>query len=159
VAAARLGYAAGPLSVSVAVTQSENSLMAGNRFQDQAIGGSYDFGGFKLSAAQRRFQLADAQQTQWMVGAWLPMGLHELKATWNRVDRSGKVGSTAIADNSATLLGLGYVYSLSKSTALYATIGQVSNDGASSYAVSGGASALQAGGRSTGYEAGMRHSF
>lgn len=155
----RLGYANGPLSLSAAATRSTNSLTGSAQFSDQSLGGSYNFGVARISMAWRQFELADASQTHQLLGAWIPIGQHELKASWHRVDRSGKVGSTAIASNSATLLGLGYGYALSKRTALYATYAQISNDGASNYAVSGGAGTLVVGGKSTGYEAGMRHSF
>ncbi len=155
----RLGYAAGAFNVSIASTRSENSLTPGSQFSDDALGGSYDAGLLKLSAAWRQFRLLDAKQTNMLVGAVLPLGQHQVRLSWTQVEREGKVGATAIANNSATQLGLGYVYNLSKRTALYATFAQINNDGAATYVVPGGAAGLANGGSSTGYEAGLRHNF
>ena len=63
--------------------------------------------------------------------------------------------------NQATLLALRGTYHLSKRTAVYATVGHISNDGSLALSVSnaaaGGASA--AGGSQTGVGVGMRHAF
>ncbi|WP_127995984.1 porin [Piscinibacter defluvii] len=156
---ARLGYTASAFSVSAASTRTRNDLTGTDRFDDHAVAGAYDFGPVRVSAAWRRFALAEASQTNLMLGAWVPMGQGELKASWQKADFGGRVGSTAIDGNSARKLGLGYVHNLSKRSALYGTLAQISNRGASATAVPGGASGLAAGGSSRGIEFGVRHNF
>jgi predicted porin len=72
---------------------------------------------------------------------------------------SGKVGSTAVDANDATQFGLGYVYNLSKRSAVYASLAQINNDGAARFVISDGAAGIVAGDSSRGYEAGLRHRF
>ena len=78
--------------------------------------------------------------------------------SYNRVDLSGKVGTASVDANDARQLGLGYVHSLSKRSALYTSVSKISNRGAASYAVPGGPGML-AGRSSTGVEFGVRHNF
>lgn len=155
----RLGYGAGPFVVSVASTTSENNLTTTGKFKDTALGGSYDLGVVRLSAAWRQFRQASAKQTNLLLGAIVPIGLGEVKVSWNRVDLSGNVGATPIDANDASQLGLGYVHHLSKRTALYATAGRIGNKGAAAYTIPGGPAGLAGGGSSTGHEAGVRHTF
>lgn len=156
---ARLGYASGPLVVSAATTRIENDLTAGSRLSDHALGGSWDFGVARVSAAVRRFDIADARQTNLLLGVRVPIGPWELKASWNRANLAGRVGATSIDANDATLIGLGAVYSFSKRTAAYATLAHISNDGAAAFVVPGGPAGMAGGGTSRGAEIGLRHSF
>lgn len=160
VAGIRLGYVAGAVNASAAYTRSENDLTAaGGAFKDAALGGSYDLGVVRVSLAMRRFEHADAKQTNLLVGAWVPLGRGELKISFNRADLSGRVGATQIAANDARQWGLGYVHNLSKRTALYGTVARIDNRGAATYVIPGGASGLAGGGSSTGAEVGVRHLF
>lgn len=159
VSGARLGYANKLFNVAAAYTRSKNDLTGGDALEDWALGGSYDFGPLRASLAWRQFKLGSAKQTNTLLGAWVPLGPGQLKLSWNRVDLQGRVGSIAIDRNDADQLGLGYVYDLSKRSALYATVARVANKGGASYAVPGGASGMAGGGDSTGVELGMRHNF
>lgn len=161
VAGLRLGYVAGAVNVSAAYTRSENDLTAaaGGAFKDAALGGSYNFGPARVALVARRFERADAKQTNLLLGLWVPLGLGEFKASFNRADLSGSVGATKIAANDARQWGLGYVYHLSKRSALYGTVARIDNRGAATYVVPGGPSGLAGGGNSTGAEVGMRHLF
>lgn len=156
---ARLGYAAGPLVVSGAFTRTENDLTKTGRFDDAVIAALYDFGPVRVSLALRRFDQASARQDNVLLGAWVPVGNGEIKASLQRVSFSGSVGATKLDDNSARQLGLGYVHNLSKRTALYGTLSHISNSGALNYAISGGPTGLAQGGSSRGVEFGMRHNF
>ena len=157
----RLGWVAGAVNVSAAYTRSENDLTnAAGAFEDTALGGSYDFGAARVSLAMRRFQQAEATQTNVLLGAWVPVGAQgELKFSYQQADFSGRVGTASLAANGARQLGLGYVHNLSRRTALYATVARIDNDGATAYAVPGGPAGLAGGGSSTGAEFGLRHSF
>ena len=58
----------------------------------------------------------------------------------------------------ADQIAAGYIYNLSKRTAVYGTVAYVKNKGAATFAVAS-APTLVAGGKSTGAEVGLRHSF
>ena len=160
VVGARVGYAQKAFGVTAAFTRSENDLTGDDTFKDTVLGGSYDFGAVRVSLAWRRFVRADAKQTHLLAGAWVPVGASgEVRLSWNRVDLSGAVAGAGIAANDATQLGLGYVHGLSKRSALYGTLARIANQGGASFAIAGGAPGLAGGGRSTGMEVGLRHSF
>ena len=155
---ARLGWASPNYSVSAAATRSENNLTTGGKFNDRVIGGQVDFGVARLSAAYRVFDQAASEQKNLLVGVTVPVGPGELKFSWNRADLDGSVAATSIAANDARQWGVGYVHRLSKRSALYATLARVDNKGVATFAIPGGPT-IAAGGKSTGAEAGMRHSF
>ncbi len=154
----RVGYRDKALGVAVASTRTSNDLTSSGTFKDDGVGVSYDFGVLRASAAWRRFSQNASRQTNLLLGAWVPLGSGELKLSYNRVDLSGKVGTASVDANDARQLGLGYVHSLSKRSALYTSVSKISNRGAASYAVPGGPGML-AGRSSTGVEFGVRHNF
>lgn len=155
----RLGYAAGPFGVGAGHTRTENSLTIADKFEDTVLAASYDFGVVRLSGAWRRFSLGSPRQTNMLVGAVVPIGLGDLRLSYVKADFDGKVGTTDISAAGATQLGLGYVYNLSKRTALFATASRISNEGVATLTVPAGAAGLKPGGTSSGYEAGIRHNF
>lgn len=155
----RLGYAGKGFGVSAAHTTSENSQTTAGKFSDSVVGGQFSIANVRLSSAWREFKVATSKQTLLLVGASATFGLHEVKASWTQSNAAGKVGATATDANDATQWALGYVYSLSRRTALYASVAQIDNDGAARFVISDGAPGLVAGGRSRGYEAGLRHRF
>jgi predicted porin len=123
------------------------------------LGAHVDVANVKLSAAWRQFKYDQAKQVMILLGAVATWGQHEVKASWVKADLSGRVGATVIDSNDADQSGIGYVYHLSKRTALYATAASVSNDGAARYVITDGPAGMAGGGRSRGYEAGIRHRF
>jgi len=155
----RLGYAGKGFGMSAASTTSENSQTTAGKFRDSVVGGQVDLAHVRLSGAWREFKYATSKQTLLLVGATATFGQHEVKASWTQANLSGKVGATAIGANDATQWGLGYVYNLSRRTALFASAAQISNDGAARFVISDGAPGIVAGGSSRGYEAGVRHRF
>jgi predicted porin len=156
---ARVGYAAKSFSVTAAATRSENSLTSAGSFRDTVVGGHVDLAPVRLSAAAREFRQNQAKQRLLLLGAVATLGQHELKASWVKADMSGRVGTTSIDSTEADQWGLGYVYNLSKRTAMYATVARIGNDGAARYVISDGPAGMAAGGTSRGYEAGVRHRF
>jgi predicted porin len=155
----RLGWTTTGFGLTAATTSSENSQTGGAKFKDTVVGAQAEWSPVKLAAAWRRFEQADATQTLTLLAASSTFGMHEFKGSWIRSDLGGTVGSTTIGGNDATQLGLGYVYTLSKRSALYASWARISNDGAARFVIPDGAAGLVAGGRSSGYEAGIRHRF
>ncbi len=160
VVAVRLGYATSAFGVSAAHTRSENDLTVAGAIKDSVIAGNTTVAGVKLSGAYRRFAYNQAKQSNLLLAAVVPVGgAGEFKASVNRVNLGGRVGAAVIDANDATQLGLGYVHNLSKRSALYATFSRINNQGAATYVVPGGPAGIAGGRHSTGWEAGLRHTF
>lgn len=156
----RAGWAGSGFNLGAAHTRSENDRTdAGGVFKDSTVGGGWDAGVVRLSLAWRRFDQADAKQTNWLLGAWVPVGAGEIKLSYLKADFDGRVGRTNLGANGSRQLAAGYVHALSKRTALYATVARLDNDGAHALAIPGGAAGLAAGNSSTGTEFGLRHNF
>jgi predicted porin len=162
----RIGWAGAGFNVAAAQLITRNATAAANqRFKDQVAGVSYDFGLAKVSIAQRRWVFGDDRTVNTQIGAVIPAGPGVVKLTCVRANQSG--ATAARNANDASLLGAGYVYSLSKRTAVYAHLARIDNKGAATFAIVGGptvsgnaAAANYFGGqKSTAYEAGIRHDF
>lgn len=154
----RLGVTAGKLYVSAAMMKTRNDLTGPDTFDDAAIGASYDASVVKLVAGVRRFEFRNAKQTNLLLGATMPIGLHEIKASWNRADFDGRVGNIAIDSNRADQFAVGYVYNFSKRSRFYATYATLRNKAGSRFAIPG-APAAAAGASSRGLESGFNQEF
>jgi len=148
----RLGYGAGPLDVSVAYSQTGE----GTKFKDTTIGGSYNFGVAKLYAFYDQKKAGSNKYVTYSLSAGVPLGQGEFRVAYAKGNRSG--GTAAQNASDAKLFGAEYIYNLSKRTALYAQYGQLKNEGASNLSVVL-TETTAAGTKSTGYGAGIRHSF
>jgi predicted porin len=159
-AGGRLGYANGPIDVAVSYGSTETDL-TGGKFKTTGIGGSYNFGVAKLISHYYLDELTagtDAgKEKRFLLGVSVPVGAHEVRASYVRTDATG--GTAAYNASDANKLALGYVRNLSKRTALYGTLARISNKGGATFAIAGGNANMAAGGKSTGYELGLRHSF
>jgi len=155
----RLGYTLGRLYVSAATGNSENNLTLGQKFKDSAIAVKYELSAVKLSGGVRQFRFNDAKQVNLLLGAVVPVGVGEIKLSFNRANMSGTVGGRSIDANDATQIGLGYVHHLSKRTAIYTSFARISNKGGANFTVPGGPSGMRGGGTSRGIDVGLRNSF
>ncbi|MFO1296459.1 MAG: porin [Rubrivivax sp.] len=119
----RLGWAAGPVMVSLAHTTSETELTSTGKFGDTVLGGSWAFGpaARRVSAAWRQFKQNASKQTNVMLAGTVAFGATELKASIVRANLAGRVGAATIDANDARQVGIGAVYNLSKRTALCST--------------------------------------
>jgi len=160
----RVGWAQGPWNVAAAQFTTRNA--AGNQsFKDQVYGVSYDFGVVKLDVAQRRWVFGIDRTVNTQFGAAIPVGAGVIKLTYLHADQTG--ATAAQSANDASLLGAGYVYNLSKRTALYTHLARIENKGSASFAIPGGpavsgtatAANYFGGQKSTAYELGIRHDF
>lgn len=150
----RLSYGAGPLSVSASYGSTD---VVGGKFKSIGLAGSYDFGMAKLMAHYYRDKLIATQENRLLLGVSLPVGPHEIRASYVRSDAVN--GTAAYNASDANQVALGYVHNLSRRTALYTTFSRISNKGGATFAIAGGTPGLTPGGKSTGYELGVRHSF
>ncbi|MDP3708620.1 MAG: porin [Polaromonas sp.] len=156
-AGGRLGYANGPIDATVSYGATDVDI-TGGKYKTTSIGGSYDFGVAKLMGRYFRDELvAVGKENRILLGVTVPVGAHLIRASYNRSDATG--GTDAYNASDATKLALGYVHNLSKRTALYGTLARISNKGGATFAIAGGNSGMAAGGKSTGYEMGLKHSF
>jgi len=174
----RVGYGVGPVNVAGAwgKTRISGSSPAPQRnFTMIDFGGSYDAGFAQFMAQYSRMTteqvsafVGDGKQTNWLVGALVPMGQGQIRASYAKLK-----GSEAVDGVSAKQMALGYVYNLSKRTAVYGTYSRITNDGGAAYVVGTppavSATSITAAGvvtpssmtnlTSSGYEVGIRHSF
>lgn len=160
----RLGWASGPWNIGAAAFTTRNAS-GSQRFKDEVIGASYSFGFAKVDVAQRRWRFAADKTVNTQVGAVIPAGPGVVKLTYLRADQTG--ATAAQSANDAQMVGAGYVYNLSKRSAVYTHVARVTNKGLATFAIPGGpavssnttAANLFGGKRSTGVEVGMRHDF
>jgi len=161
---AGLTYDNGPLSLGLSGERSNRGANS-NLTRDVtawALGGSYDLGVVKLSAAYRdssaKIVAGDKNKAKgYYFGLSAPVGAAgEVKASYNRYE-----GEIAGADKyKADQFALGYVHNLSKRTALYGTYAYIKNkdDGALGQTL-GTAATLKDNGSQHGVQVGIRHAF
>jgi predicted porin len=151
----RLGYRNGGLNVSLAHGRTTYATTATlGDITSSNLGAQVDFGVLKLMAGLYRDKMArTAPQTAkgWTLGATAPLGAHLVRASVSRY------GTDAGIDPTTTKLAAGYVYSLSKRTAIYTTVARVKNSGGATAALN--ASTTAADQSSTGLDIGVRHAF
>jgi predicted porin len=171
--AIRGGYANGPLNIGADYMRIKKNAVADNStatalLQDAdayGIGASYDFGVIKpfvmwnQEKAKSAGVLAEKKYQMWLVGLTAPVGPGVVRFSYNDLrDKSDNL----VADNDSKQYSLGYVYNLSKRTALYGTYSHVSNDGVAKRGtgISGlSGVTISAGESVNAYEFGISHSF
>lgn len=159
--AGRIGYSQGPINVSVAYGITEVTPIAGSdEHKVLAVGAAYNFGFMRLSGYYTQNEFGPGEVQTYSVGATVPFGAGTLRAAYTSANAKGRnaTNTAAIDSNDSEQIALGYVYALSKRTSVYGTVARVENEGLAAYAV-GTPPAAVAGGKSTGYELGIRHSF
>jgi predicted porin len=158
----RVGFAAGPFDVAAAFAEQRIDAFVGQPQQKTFnVGGSYDLGVVKLMGYFDRDTLAfagvDNKENRFAISAVVPIGQGEIHVGGER----SKLTTVAFS-NTVSQYSLGYVYNLSKRTAVYATASRVSNGDHSNLSVASGTAQTAAptiGGKSTGAEFGLRHFF
>jgi predicted porin len=153
----RVGYAAGPFNVAVAYGVTDITPTAD--YKRLNVGASWDLGFMRLMGYWVNGERSTGQEvTQYLVGSIFPFGASQFKVSYSRSD--GKGPTVANNTQDATQIGLGYGYSMSKRTTLYAHYARVSNKSGAAYtASSSGPAGHMAGRNSTGYEFGVNHTF
>jgi predicted porin len=147
---ARVAYANGPLSVAVATGKTN---YATGDFTQSNLGANYQFGPAKLMYLWGQNKVGSTKTNINMIGTQWAVGPGQLRFAYTKLTAKG------IA-NDADQLSLGYVYDLSKRSAVYTTYSQVNNKGTGkTFSVGGGFAPTSAGGSSSGLEFGFRHTF
>ena len=156
----KLGYAKGALMADLA--WSKTKLVSAGDIKTTSVGASYDLGKIRPMAEYSRDELgaagANAAKKAYLIGATAPMGQGQARFSYGKAEKS--------ADNAATgqvtQLAVGYVYNLSRRTALYATYSRTNNSNyrntpTAGYAVGSAVSSIN--GSTTGYDLGIRTTF
>jgi predicted porin len=153
----RVGYAAGPFNVAVAYGVTDITPTAD--YKRLNVGASWDLGFMRLMGYWVNGERSTGQEvTQYLVGSIFPFGASQFKVSYSRSD--GKGPTVANNTQDATQIGLGYGYSMSKRTTLYAHYARVNNKSGAAYTASTSGPASHMNGRnSTGYEFGVNHTF
>jgi len=153
-AGVRVGWLGGPFNVTLATgrtTYASGDLRVSN------VGASYTFEqlmGLKLMGEYYTESLGAVDGKGALLGFILPIGAGEIKASYARYERD-PVGN--VPEPTTSKLALGYVYNLSKRTAVYATAAYLRNRNGATQALSGVVTAPNRASRGT--EFGMRHTF
>jgi predicted porin len=148
----RVGYAAGPFNVAATAQKTETGV---NDWKHNNVAGSWNFGFMNLMAQYDWQDAGPREQKTYLVGTVVPLGQGEFKFAYSKADQSGAGFDGADADQ----IAVGYVYNLSKRTAMYGHFSRIKNKNAlATFAVPGG-SGSAANDTSRGFEVGVRHSF
>jgi predicted porin len=178
---ALLGYAAGPLRVSVALNKT--SLFT-NSLKAASVGGSFNAGFATFNLMYNDYKVGSGEpasatsygipggrsQKNFMLAALVPLGQGNLKLGYTDIkgdlNATNATASPTVLDAKATQFAIGYEYNLSKRTALYASTATLRNKNGAHFYVTGNGPAIAVGSTgvvpnfsSTGYEFGLRHSF
>ena len=146
-----VGYDSKPLNVRLAYYEKNNSTDTAS-LKSTMLAANYDLEFAKIFAAYADNDWGTSAKTRnYLIGATVPFGAHKFIASYIRADGRGTNSA-----NDADQWGIGYTYSLSKRTNLYAAYGYISNDGAARYTV-GNNSDLGSGNKA--FNLGVRHVF
>jgi predicted porin len=144
----RVTYGNGPFFAGIATSRTRYA--AGDARQSNAAA-SYDFGPAKLVGAITHDSLGTLKARGTQLGLVVPFGPGEFKATYS-THKTNAAGSPE-----GRKYVVGYVYNLSKRTALYGTLARVHNEHGLNTALNGATTAANQ--PSTGLDLGVRVSF
>ena len=158
--AARLGYAAGPFDVSGAYGTTDTATA--DDFVQWNVGLSYNFGFAKLMGMYNVHEYGAREQETAAISVAVPVGAFgEFRALYGVNKRTGGATGSGYANgDDSELVSVGFVYNLSKRTALHAFAGNIANKGGARLTVDYSTSpAMKGGETSTGYSMGITHRF
>ncbi|MFM7227171.1 MAG: porin [Betaproteobacteria bacterium] len=151
VVTASVGYDSKPLNVRLAYYEKNNGTDTAS-LKSTLLAANYDFEVAKVFAAYSDNDWSgQGKSHNYLLGATVPYGAHKFIASYIRADGRG-----TNARNDADQWGIGYTYSLSKRTNLYAAYGYISNDGAATYTVGNNS---ENGTSNKAFNLGLRHVF
>ena len=164
VGSVRIGYANGPVDIAYGYATTDFAppaslaaltTAASEKYQNQNLGASWNFGMVKPRFLWNQEKAVGRTANSYMLGATAPIGAGEIRGsyTWGSSTNDGLDGS---------MIALGYVYNLSKRTALYTTYSYISNSGKTNtynYALTGVPAVPTLGGNTWGLDLGVKHNF
>jgi predicted porin len=149
----RAGFRSGPLDVNAVYS---TTTVTTDDVKLGMVSGSYDFGVVKLGISGQEQRYQAAKDRHFTVGATVPLGAVQLKASYNQAKGYGTLNG-----RDAKQFALGAVYNLSRRTAVYGTYADINNSGSANYTVASinGYALPATQQKSRGVEVGLRHSF
>lgn len=154
---ARVGYASGPLDVSVAYGRTNTATV--DPFEQANLGASYNFGMAKVMGLYNQHKFGALQQRTTAASVAIPVGSGEVRALYGISNMSGGAAGTGFGNaDDSKLLSFGYVHHLSKRTSLYGIYGRINNSGAANFTVDFSTS-MGGGETSSGSQLGIVHRF
>jgi predicted porin len=162
---ARVGFATGPFDIALAYGQQrllDGTLTPTYSQKQLNIGTSYDFGMVKVMGyydytTQDKNSNNKDKEHRGSLSVAIPVGQGQINVGGDYSRRTIK--DTATTNNGVSQFALGYLYNLSKRTAVYTTVSTLKNGKTSSLTLPTTGGAPNANGRSTGAEFGVRHFF
>jgi predicted porin len=151
----RIGYRNGPWNMAYAsgTTKYTTAAKIANDYEQTNFAINYQMGKAKLMYLTNVNKIGATKTQTDMFGTQYDVSTGQVRLA------STKLKATGVA-NDASQWALGYVHNLSKRTVLFTNYSKVSNAGTGKqFTVGGGNNVTAAGGSSTGYEFGVRHSF
>jgi len=111
----RIGYAGGPVNVAAALGKTPKTGTMIDDYTDVNFGASYNIGFMSLIGQYSKRDYSTSNQKTWLVGTVIPFGASSIKASF--VKSSGNAANGSL---DAKKYAVGYLYSLSKRSTLYA---------------------------------------
>lgn len=145
----RIGWAGGPINIAVSTGKTDLAT----EYTHNNIAGSWNAGFANFMAQYDTQEAGAAERVMYLFGVIVPVGQHELKFSYVNSKGDGPLNGV-----DADQFALGYIYNLSKRTALYGHYAQIKNKGGAAFVVGAGPGNAT-NDKSTGYEVGLRHSF
>jgi predicted porin len=158
----RVGFAAGPFDVAFAAANQKNAPVFGQSQKTYNLGGAYDFGFLKLMGYIDRDTAPNRKENRGSISAVVPMGQGEIHVGYDRSKFTRSDPAPNNFSNTIWQVKATYQYNLSKRTAMYATVSELDNGDHSAASIASGTSinaAPTVGGKSKGFELGVRHFF
>lgn len=169
-AGGRVGYANGPINAAISYAQSKGAPYAADAaagystYKEFNLGGSYEFSVAKLMAhvGTNNSDVTGTKYTHWGIAARIYAGPGYIPVSYNSIKQNDATSA------GANQVAAGYVYLLSKRTALYATVSHINNRNNGRYTFFGSNGGGNPGftsvpgfayGNGTGYDIGLRTSF
>ena len=109
-----------------------------------------------------QYDVAEAgprEQKTFLIGAIVPLGQGEFKVSYAKAEQEGVLGATNFNGADADQIAVGYVYNLSKRTAMYGHYGEHQEQECGRGLRSRGGSGSAPGDDLEGLRTGVRHSF
>jgi predicted porin len=152
----RVSYGNGPLNLAYATGKTQ---YATGDYTQSNFAANYQMGPAKLMFLWGENKVGATKTTSNLIGTQYKVSeTGEVRASYTALKASGFAAGSDVGD--ASQVTIGYVHNLSKRTALYTNYSVLDNKGVGKqFVVGGGNGVTTAGGNSTGYEFGVRHSF
>ena len=150
VVTAAVNYTVDSLNVSLAAYR-KNDRTGTDNLRSVLLAANYNFGIAKVFAAYADNDWSAIKSRDFLIGATVPFGPHTFIASYIR-----KNGRDVSDGDDASQWALGYTYTLSKRTNLYAAYGHINNDGGARYTVGNNS---ENGTGDTAFNLGVRHTF